>query len=105
MTGATPRLTPKTFASPGATSLEPPSKEALNGLEIHDPSGNLGSTGRMKVRGTSTIIGNPEPLIVVDGIIRENIWPFDRNTLYDLLNENDLSNSARSASWATTCRE
>lgn len=43
----------------------------------------------MKVRGTSTIIGNPEPLIVVDGIIRENIWPFDRNTLYDLLNENE----------------
>ena len=97
MTGATSTVNAKDIRTPGATSLEAAFQGALNGLEIMIPSGNIGSTGRMKVRGTSTIIGNPEPLIVVDGIIRENIWPFDRNTLYDLLNENDLSNSARSS--------
>ncbi|MFR1241335.1 MAG: hypothetical protein ACLSDJ_09415, partial [Butyricimonas faecihominis] len=95
----------KEIRTPGATSLEAAFQGALNGLEIMIPSGNIGSTGRMKVRGTSTIIGNPEPLIVVDGIIRENIWPFDRNTLYDLLNENDLSNSARSSIMGNNCRE
>ena len=97
MTGATSTVNAKEIRTPGATSLEAAFQGTLNGLEIMIPSGNIGSTGRMKVRGTSTIIGNPEPLIVVDGIIRENIWPFDRNTLYDLLNENDLSNSARSS--------
>lgn len=97
MTGATSTVNAKEIRTPGATSLEAAFQGTLNGLEIMIPSGNIGSTGRMKVRGTSTIIGNPEPLIVVDGIIRENIWPFDRNTLYDLLNENDLNNSARSS--------
>lgn len=97
MTGATSTVNAKDIRTPGATSLEAAFQGALNGLDIMIPSGNIGATGRMKVRGTSTIIGNPEPLIVVDGIIRENIWPFDRNTLYDLLNENDLSNSARSS--------
>ena len=97
MTGATSTVNAKEIRTPGSTSLEAAFQGALNGLDIMIPSGNIGATGRMKVRGTSTIIGNPEPLIVVDGIIRENIWPFDRNTLYDLLNENDLSNSARSS--------
>lgn len=97
MTGATSTVNAQDIRTPGATSLEASFQGALNGLDIMIPSGNIGATGRMKVRGTSTIIGNPEPLIVVDGIIRENIWPFDRNTLYDLLNENDLSNSARSS--------
>ena len=97
MTGATSTVNAQDIRTPGATSLEAAFQGALNGLDIMIPSGNIGATGRMKVRGTSTIIGNPEPLIVVDGIIRENIWPFDRNTLYDLLNENDLSNSARSS--------
>lgn len=97
MTGATSNVHPKDIRTPGTASLEAAFQGALNGLEVIIPSGNIGATGRMKVRGTSTIIGNPEPLIVVDGIIRENIWPFDRNSLYDLLNENNLSNSARSS--------
>ena len=102
MTGATSSVNVKDIRTPGTTSLEAAFQGALNGLDIMIPSGNIGSTGRMKVRGTSTIIGNPEPLIVVDGIIRENIWPFDRNTLYDLLNENDLTNSARSSIMGNT---
>lgn len=69
MTGATSTVNAKDIRTPGATSLEATFQGALNGLEIMIPSGNIGSTGRMKVRGTSTIIGNPEPLIVVDGII------------------------------------
>ena len=97
MTGATSTVNTKEIRTPGSTSLEAAFQGALNGLEVMIPSGNIGATGRMKVRGTSTIIGNPEPLIVVDGIIRENIWPFDRNSLYDLLNNNDLTNSARSS--------
>ncbi len=32
----------------------------------------------MKIRGASTVVGNPEPLVVVDGIIRENAWAFDQ---------------------------
>lgn len=97
MTGATSTVKGKDIRTPGSTSLEAAFQGAINGLEVMIPSGNIGATGRMKVRGTSTIVGNPEPLIVVDGIIRENIWPFDRNSLYDLLNNNDLTNSARSS--------
>ena len=32
-------------------------------------SGEINATPRLRIRGTSTIIGNREPLWVVDGII------------------------------------
>lgn len=51
----------------------------------------------MKIRGASTVVGNPEPLVVVDGIIRENAWAFDQNTLYDLLNNGNLANTTRAS--------
>ena len=31
-------------------------------------SGEVGATARMRIRGTSTLIGNREPLWVLDGI-------------------------------------
>ena len=43
------------------------------------------------------MVGNPEPLVVVDGIIRENAWAFDQNTLYDLLNNGNLANTTRAS--------
>ncbi len=44
----------------------------IAGLDIVSNSGNLGSGTSMRLRGTTSINGNQEPLIVVDGYILED---------------------------------
>ena len=97
MTGAVSTIKGKDIRTSGSNSLEAAFQGMLNGLEVIIPSGNIGSTGHMKIRGASTVVGNPEPLVVVDGIIRENAWAFDQNTLYDLLNNGNLANTTRAS--------
>lgn len=97
MTGAVSTIKGKDIRTSGSNSLEAAFQGMLNGLKVIIPSGNIGSTGHMKIRGASTVVGNPEPLVVVDGIIRENAWAFDQNTLYDLLNNGNLANTTRAS--------
>lgn len=63
----------------------------IAGLDIVSNSGNLGAGTSMRLRGTSTINGNQEPLIVVDGYILE-----DQNT-----SELDLNNMENEEQFAT----
>lgn len=53
---------------PGMTTID----EALEGrvpdMVFMQNSGEVGSTARLRIRGTSTLIGNREPLWVLDGI-------------------------------------
>ena len=63
----------------------------IAGLDIVSTSGNLGSGTSMRLRGTSSINGNQEPLIVVDGYIQE-----DFNT-----SELDLNNMENEEQFAT----
>jgi TonB-linked SusC/RagA family outer membrane protein len=56
----------------------------IAGLDIVANSGNLGAGTTMRLRGTTTFNGNPEPLIVVDGHIFElpdNAQNFDFENL------------------------
>lgn len=52
------------------------------------PSGEINATSRIRIRGTSTLIGNREPLWVVDGIILTD--PVDLSA--DVLNDPDYVN-------------
>lgn len=97
MTGATSTLSGDALHTPGVPSLEAALQGAMNGLGVTIPSGLTGATGRMRIRGASTIIGNPSPLIVVDGIIRENIYPFDQTLVNDLLNNGESFAGARNS--------
>lgn len=63
----------------------------IAGLDIVANSGNLGAGTSMRLRGTSSINGNQEPLIVVDGYILEN-----QNT-----SELDLNNMDNEEQFAT----
>ncbi len=63
----------------------------IAGLDIVANSGNLGSGTSMRLRGVSSINGNQEPLIVVDGYILE-----DYNT-----DELDLNNMENEEQFAT----
>jgi TonB-dependent SusC/RagA subfamily outer membrane receptor len=57
--------------------------------------------GRRRARGTSTILGNQEPVWVVDGVIQQDPQPFnaDDNTAFSV-NEDDIRRLAGNAiSW------
>ena len=63
----------------------------IAGLDIVANSGNLGSGMSMRLRGVTTISGNQEPLIVVDGHILENYSSTDID-LQDMDNEEQFAN-------------
>lgn len=63
----------------------------IAGLDVVANSGNLGSGMSMRVRGVTTITGNQEPLIVVDGHILENYTSTDID-LQDMDNEEQFAN-------------
>ncbi len=42
------------------------------GLKVNSPSGNLGGSQRILVRGTNSITGENQPLFVIDGIPMDN---------------------------------
>ncbi|MCA5006346.1 SusC/RagA family TonB-linked outer membrane protein [Sphingobacterium bovistauri] len=54
---------------PGVSSLDQMLEGRVPELMVMNNSGEVGSTARLRVRGTSTILGNREPLWVLDG------WP------------------------------
>ena len=53
----------------------------LSGTSVLNTSGLVGATQRVRVRGTSTLLGNQEPVWVVDGIIQEDPLPFKTRDL------------------------
>lgn len=53
---------------PGMTSLEQALEGRVPDMVFMQNSGEVGATARMRIRGTSTLVGNREPLWVLDGI-------------------------------------
>lgn len=62
----------------------------IAGLDIVANSGNLGAGTSMRLRGVSSINGNQEPLIVVDGYILED-YNADELDLNDMENEEQFA--------------
>ncbi|HWK89102.1 MAG TPA: TonB-dependent receptor plug domain-containing protein, partial [Longimicrobium sp.] len=58
--------------APGATSADQALQGKIVGALISENSGQPGGGVSIRLRGTNTILGNAEPLIVVDGVIVDN---------------------------------
>ena len=67
-TSAIPSLKMEEILMPGMTSLEQALEGRVPDMVFMQNSGEVGATARMRIRGTSTLIGNREPLWVLDGI-------------------------------------
>ncbi|SKB95397.1 TonB-linked outer membrane protein, SusC/RagA family [Sphingobacterium nematocida] len=73
---------------PGMNSIEQALEGRVPELVYMTNSGEVGSTPRIRVRGTSTILGNREPLWVLDGFIMHD----PVNITNDELNDPDYIN-------------
>lgn len=58
--------------APAATSIDQALQGKIAGAQISETSGQPGGGVSIRLRGTNTILGNAEPLIVVDGVIIDN---------------------------------
>ena len=77
----------KEFEGLGMTSVDEALQGRISGLDIVANSGNLGAGTTMRLRGVSTIYGDANPLIVVNG----NVWKNDADQLrdFDYANANE----------------
>ncbi|MBO7569022.1 MAG: SusC/RagA family TonB-linked outer membrane protein [Bacteroidaceae bacterium] len=72
----------KEFEGLPITSVDEALQGRISGLDIVSNSGKLGAGTSMRLRGVSSINGNSEPLIVVDG----NVFESDYNSNFDYAN-------------------
>lgn len=82
---ASQTISMKEFEGLGLTSVDEALQGRIAGLDIVANSGNLGSGTTMRLRGVSTINGNANPLIVVNG----NVWTNDADADFDYNNANE----------------
>lgn len=78
-------ISTKEFEGLQVTSIDDALQGRIAGLDIVSNSGEPGSGMSMKIRGTATITGNSQPLIVVNGV------PYEANvtTGFDFANATD----------------
>ena len=79
------------FEGLGITTVDEALQGRVPGLDIVFNSGDLGSRSTMHLRGVTTMTGDSNPLIVVDG----NIWEVDSNLKNNFDYQNDSSNSEK----------
>lgn len=65
----------------GTNTLEQALQGKLPGVVVINQSGQVGTRQKVRVRGTSTLLGSQEPIWVVDGVIQEDPLPFKATTL------------------------
>ncbi|HEV2830829.1 MAG TPA: TonB-dependent receptor plug domain-containing protein, partial [Hanamia sp.] len=65
----------------GTNTIEQMLQGKLPGTLVINNSGLVGTRQKVRVRGTSTLLGNQEPVWVVDGIIQEDPIPFKAQEL------------------------
>ncbi|MDY4043338.1 MAG: SusC/RagA family TonB-linked outer membrane protein [Marinifilaceae bacterium] len=88
--GSTNTIKGEDMVYDGTNSIEQMLQGKLPGLVVMNTSGLVGTRQKVRVRGTSTLLGNQEPVWVVDGIIQEDPLPFDAQALNDLGDNFDM---------------
>jgi tonB-linked outer membrane protein, susC/ragA family len=81
MAGSVSTIKAEDLVLNGTQSLEQALQGKLPGVVIQNQDGLVGTRQKVRVRGTSTLLGSQEPVWVVDGIIQEDPLPFKATDL------------------------
>ena len=88
MAGSTSHVDAEDLVLTGTQTLEQALQGKIPGMMVINTSGLTGTRQRVRVRGTSTLLGSAEPVWVVDGVIQEDPLPFETNDLTNLNPDN-----------------
>lgn len=91
ISGAAVTIDMSEFEDLGITSVDQAIQGRIPGLDIVFNSGDLGARSTMMLRGISTMTGDANPLIVVDG----NIWQIDANVANNFDYQNNTQNTEK----------
>ena len=83
LTGSVTSLKMDSVMQPGLNTVDKMLEGRVPGLTYMQNSGQSGAAPKLRIRGTSTILGSREPLWVVDGIIRTNPIPIPADRIND----------------------
>lgn len=93
LTGSVTSLKMDSILQPGLNTVDKMLEGRIPGLTYMINSGQPGAAPKLRIRGTSTILGSREPLWVVDGIVRTDPFPIPAERINDLDFVNLLGNS------------
>lgn len=83
LTSSVTTLKMEDINNPGLTTIDKMLEGRVPGMMFMQNSGQVGATPKLRVRGTSTLIGNREPVWVLDGIVLSDPVNVDPNNLND----------------------
>ncbi|MDR1415239.1 MAG: SusC/RagA family TonB-linked outer membrane protein [Odoribacteraceae bacterium] len=78
---------------PGLTSIDQMLEGYVPGMTFMQNSGQVGAVPRIRIRGTSTVLGNQEPVWVLDNVVIENPVNVSAEQINDLDFVNLLGNA------------
>ena len=76
-TGASTTVKMDDILMAGASSVDQMLQGVVPGMLVMNKTGLVGASPKIRVRGTSTLLGSQEPVWVVDGVIQRDPQPFD----------------------------
>lgn len=91
-TGAVVKLNAADIIQPGQPTIDKMLQGKVPGLMVLNTSGGVNAKPTLRIRGTSTLLGNAAPLWVVDGIIRPEPVDISNALLNNLVNAASQSN-------------
>ena len=98
--GAVTQIKAKDILIPGEATIDQMLQGVIPGMSVLNTTGKVGGTPKIRIRGTSTILGNQEPLWVVDGVIQTNPVPIPNDASPISGDMEDLAQTAGNAiSW------
>lgn len=81
MAGSVSTIKAEDLVLNGTQSLEQALQGKLPGVMITNPDGLVGTRQKVRVRGTSTLLGSQDPVWVVDGMVQQDPLPFKATEL------------------------
>ncbi len=93
MTSSVTSLKMDDIMQPGVSTVDQMLEGRVPGMIFMQNSGQVGATPKIKIRGTTTILGSQAPLWVVDGVILSDPVNIDPQQLNDLDFVNLLGNA------------
>ena len=100
-TGAAYTVKAEEVLMAGVSTIDQMLQGVIPGVLVMNKTGLVGSTPKIRVRGTSTLLGSQEPVWVVDGVIQRDPQPFnsEENTKFSV-DADDIKELAGNAiSW------
>ena len=88
LVGSITTVKAKDIIMPSYTTIDQMLQGRVAGMIVTNTSSRVGTAPKIQIRGTSTLLGNQDPLWVVDGIIQEDPLELDATSLMT----NDLKN-------------